>query len=360
MRKIIHIDMDAFYASVEQRDNPELRGKPVIVGGPPGSRSVVATCSYEARKFGIHSAMSSTRAHQLCPQAIFVPPRFRAYKDVSDIVRSIFLEYTDLIEPLSLDEAYLDVTVNKKNLCSATLLAREILQQIKERTGLTASAGVSYNKFLAKVASAYQKPHGLTVITPEQAAGFIDKLPVGKFYGVGKVTEKAMFTAGIRTGADLKKREKWELIKLFGKMGEFYYNICRGVDERPVVYDENYKSVGREITLAEDVSDLEEISAELQEIAADLSATLQKKNISGCCVTLKVKYEDFILNTRSRTVEQPVQQAGQILENALFLLRRTEAGRRKIRLLGISVSGLIDNSTELPRDEQLYLPFVFD
>jgi len=352
--------MDAFYASVEQRDNPDLKGKPVVVGGQPGSRGVVATCSYEARKFGIHSAMSATKAFQLCPQAIFVTPNFKAYKEASNQIREIFLEYTDLIEPLSLDEAYLDVTVNKKNLCSATLIAKEILQKINQRTQLTASGGVSYNKFLAKVASAYKKPSGLTVIPPEKALQFIEKLPVGKFYGVGRVTEKAMFSAGIRTGADLKNREKWELVKLFGKMGEFYYNICRGIDERPVYFDENFKSVGREITLEDDILDLEVISQILQEIADDVSASLQKQNISGRTVTLKIKYADFVQNTRSRTIPYPVQNSGQILENILFLLKRTEAGNRKIRLLGISVATLIDNSTELPRDEQLYLPFIFE
>lgn len=352
--------MDAFYASVEQRDNPDLKGKPVVVGGQPGSRGVVATCSYEARKFGIHSAMSATKAFQLCPQAVFVTPNFKAYKEASNQIREIFLEYTDLIEPLSLDEAYLDVTVNRKNLCSATLIAKEILQQINQLTRLTASGGVSYNKFLAKVASAFKKPSGLTVIPPEKALQFIEKLPVGKFYGVGRVTEKAMFSAGIRTGADLKNREKWELVKLFGKMGEFYYNICRGIDERPVYFDENFKSVGREITLEEDILDLEEISQILQEIADDVSASLQKQNISGRTVTLKIKYADFVQNTRSRTIPYPVQDSGQILENILFLLKRTEAGNRKIRLLGISISTLIDNSTELPRDEQLYLPFIFE
>jgi len=352
--------MDAFYASVEQRDNPELKGKPVIVGGQPGSRGVVATCSYEARKFGVHSAMSATRAYQLCPQAVFVTPNFKAYKEASRQIREIFLEYTDLIEPLSLDEAYLDVTVNKKNLCSATLIAKEILIEINKRTQLTASGGVSYNKFLAKVASAYKKPSGLTVIPPDKAVQFIEKLPIGKFYGVGRVTEKAMFTAGIRTGADLKQREKWELVKLFGKMGEFYYDICRGIDERPVFYDENFKSVGREITLEDDLTDLESISLILQEIADDLSASLQKQNICGRTVTLKIKYADFVQNTRGRTVPFAIRDAGQILENALFLLKRTEAGSRKIRLLGISISTLIDNSTELPRDEQLYLPFIFE
>ena len=254
-RKIIHIDMDAFFAAVEQRDNPELRGKPVIVGGDPGGRGVVATCSYEARRFGIHSAMSCARAYRLCPQARFVPPRFEAYRTVSLQIREIFHQYTDLVEPLSLDEAFLDVTDNKPAIQSATWVAQEILQKIKQVTGLTASAGVSYNKFLAKIASDMHKPDGLTVVTPEQAKAFIEVLPVRRFHGVGRVTEKRMQTLGILTGADLKKRPQQELDKNFGKAGQYYYQIARGIDLRPVLPNRVRKSIGKETTLSEDIAD---------------------------------------------------------------------------------------------------------
>jgi DNA polymerase-4 len=228
VRKIIHIDMDAFYASIEQRDNPKLKHRPVIVGGSPDMRGVVAACSYEARKFGIHSAMASSRAYRLCPAAVFIRPRFDVYRRVSEQIREIFLEYTDLVEPLSLDEAYLDVTQNKKGMKSATFIARKIKRKIHAKTGLTASAGISFNKFLAKVASDLQKPDGLTVVRPEQADGFIDRLPIGKFFGIGKVTEKKMIALGIKTGADLKKVDRVKLTEHFGKVGVYYYDIAHG------------------------------------------------------------------------------------------------------------------------------------
>ncbi|CAB1061728.1 DNA polymerase IV (EC [Olavius sp. associated proteobacterium Delta 1] len=260
LRKIIHLDMDAFYASVEQRDTPELKGKPVIVGGDPNHRGVVAACSYEARKFGIHSAMASSTAYKLCPDAIFIRPRFDVYKAVSSEIREIFHEYTNLVEPLSLDEAFLDVTENFKEMVSATLIAKEIKNQIYSRTGrLTASAGVSFNKFLAKVASDINKPDGITVVTPEMAASFIDRLPIRKFFGVGKVTEEKMIGFGIKTGADLKKYKKEKLIQIFGKSGNYFYNIAHGKDDRPVEPNRIRKSIGKETTLPEDIDDTDQM-----------------------------------------------------------------------------------------------------
>lgn len=255
-RKIIHIDMDAFYASVEQRDNPQLRGKPIVVGGNPDSRGVVATCSYEARRFGIHSAMSCARAYRLCPQVVFVRPRFDAYQKVSQQIREIFFRYTDLVEPLSLDEAYLDVTTNKPGIQSATWVAQNICNEIRQKTSLTASAGVSYNKFLAKIASDVKKPNGLTVVTPEEAESFIAQLLIRRFHGVGRVTEKKMQKLGILTGADLRQHSLAELNKNFGKAGQYYFNIARGIDLRPVMPNRIRKSIGKETTLSEDITDI--------------------------------------------------------------------------------------------------------
>jgi len=276
-RKIIHIDMDAFYASVEQRDHPQLRGKPVIVGGDPGSRGVVATCSYEARRFGIHSAMSSARAYRLCPQAIFVRPRFDVYRAVSAQIREIFHQHTDLVEPLSLDEAYLDVTENKQQIASATWVAREILQQIYKQTALTASAGVSYNKFLAKLASDIDKPAGLTVVTPEQAEAFIGQLPVRRFHGIGRVTEKKLLARGIASGADLRRCSLAELEHLFGSAGQYFYDIARGIDTRPVVPNRVRKSIGKETTLAEDCASVDQMLTILGGLADKVAVLLQGK-----------------------------------------------------------------------------------
>ncbi|MCU0285899.1 MAG: DNA polymerase IV [Acidobacteria bacterium] len=338
MRKIIHIDMDAFYASVEQRDRPELKGKPVIVGGDPNSRGVVATCSYEARKFGVHSAMASSIAYRLCPQGIFVRPRFDVYEVVSKQIREIFHRYTDLVEPLSLDEAYLDVTENKKNIPYAADIARTILKNIREETGLTASAGVSFNKFLAKVASDIHKPNGLTVVTPKNAAKFIDKLPIGKFFGVGKVTEKKMLELGIKTGADLKKKTRKELIQYFGKVGDFYYEIANGLDDRPVNPHRERKSIGQEQTLARDINDLSEMLAILEKLALGVEEYLKERLIKGRTITLKIKYFDFKSITRSITAPEPVCEAADIMKYIPGLLEKTEAGQRKVRLLGVSVS----------------------
>lgn len=351
-RKIIHIDMDAFYASVEQRDNPQLRGKPVIVGGRPDSRGVVATCSYEARRFGIHSAMSCARAYRLCPAAIFVRPRFDAYRLVSQQVREIFLSYTDLVEPLSLDEAYLDVTENKAEIRSATWVAQNIRAQIRQATGLTASAGVSYNKFLAKIASDVKKPDGLTVVTPEQAEAFIATLPIRRFHGVGRVTEKKMQRLGIRTGADLRLHDLDELNRYFGKSGLYYFNIARGIDLRPVVPNRIRKSIGKETTLGEDIADVSQMLTIIGDLADRVAAILKQKETSGLTLTLKVKYADFQIVTRSFSRDQPIDKAEEILALAEQLLKKTEAGQRSVRLLGVTVSHL---TTDIPADEHLQL-----
>lgn len=340
VRKIIHIDMDAFYASVEQRDFPEYRGKPVIVGGSPNSRGVVSTASYEARKFGIHSAMPTSQAYRLCPDGIFVYPRFDVYKEASNQIREIFNEYTDLIEPLSLDEAYLDVTENKAENPSATLIAMEIQRKVKEKTQLTCSAGVSYNKFLAKVASGFKKPAGLTLITPDKALEFIHALPIGKFYGVGSATEKKMKEIGINTGAELALLTEHDLVHLFGKAGHYYYQIARGIDEREVKPDRVRKSVGAENTFATDLTSIEDMHLRLEEVADTVERRLKKINTSGRTVTLKVRYSNFEISSRSLTLAHDVQDATDLLQIATSLLDQTEVDHRPVRLLGISVSNL--------------------
>ncbi|MCF6266482.1 MAG: DNA polymerase IV [Desulfuromusa sp.] len=355
-RKIIHIDMDAFYASVEQRDKPELRDKPVVVGGNPDSRGVVATCSYEARRFGIHSAMSCARAYRLCPQVIFIRPRFDAYREVSQQIREIFLQYTNLVEPLSLDEAFLDVTSNKPNILSATWVAQIIRQKIKNETALSASAGVSYNKFLAKIASDIKKPDGLTVVTPEQAEQFIGQLPIRRFHGVGRVTEKKMQNLGILTGADLRQHSLEELHKYFGKAGEYYFNIARGIDLRPVVPNRVRKSIGKETTLSEDSAEMGQMLTIIGDLAERVAALLQAKQTSGLTLTLKVKYADFQIVTRSISRQTPIASAEEILSLADGLLRKTRAGENAVRLLGVTISNL---TSDIPAAEtlQMELPF---
>ncbi len=358
IRKIIHIDMDAFYASVEQRDRPELKGKPVVVGGDPQSRGVVCACSYEARRFGVHSAMASARAFKLCPRAVFLRPRFDAYKAVSHTIREIFHDYTDLVEPLSLDEAFLDVTKNKKNMASATLIAREILRRIHDETGrLTASAGVSYNKFLAKVASDYHKPRGITVVTPEQAEAFMENLPIRKFFGVGKVTEKRMRALGVKTGADLKRMEREKLLSLFGKTGAYFYDIVRGRDNRPVRSHWIRKSMGKETTLRKDIDDKGRMLEILEGLAQKVGSLLKREDRKAFTVTLKVKYFDFKSVTRSITAKEPVEEAGAIMACIPALLNDTEAGKKKVRLLGVSVSNFLDDPSRVKKWRQLPLPF---
>ncbi len=331
--------MDAYYASVEQRDNPDYRGKPVVVGGSPvGRGGVVATASYEARKFGIRSAMSSKKALQLCPHVIFIRPRFEVYKETSRKIREIFFRYTDLIEPLSLDEAYLDVTEDKLQIGSALDIAKLIKISIKEECGLTASAGVSVNKFVAKIASDINKPDGLTFIGPSKVEAFMEKLPVEKFHGVGKVTAERMKAKGLHTGADLKKLSEAQLVKLFGKTGKFFYKIVRGLDDREVQPHRETKSVGAEDTFPYDLTEINEMEQELAKIAEILSDRLLKNRLKGRTITLKIKYHDFKLSTRSQSLSEGTSDLETILKTACDLLKASEPENRKIRLLGISLS----------------------
>jgi DNA polymerase IV len=352
-RKIIHIDMDAFYASVEQRDNPELRGKPVAVGWSL-ERGVVAAASYEARKFGVHSAMPSVTARRKCPALIFVMPRFDVYKAVSRQIREIFAEHTALIEPLSLDEAYLDVTENLPGIRSATELAGQIRAKIRVETGLTASAGVSYNKFLAKMASSERKPDGQFVITPRMGAGFVEKLPVARFHGIGPVTSARMERLGIRFGSDLKAQTMPFLEQHFGKAGPYYFWLARGIDERPVCADRVRKSIGAENTFMADLFTLEEARAALQPILEKVWQHCERTLIRGRTVTLKAKFADFQQITRSRTGQAPITTQAAIEEIVYPLLESLFPVRKGIRLLGVTLSSLGQQSAG--GQQQLRLP----
>ncbi len=341
-RKIIHIDMDAFYASIEQRDNPALKGKPVIVGGNP-HRGVVATCSYEAREYGIHSAMPCKTAYKRCPYAVFLRPRFDVYHKVSYQIREIFYKYTDLVEPLSLDEAFLDVTENKMNIKYATEIAKRIKRDIFEVTGLTASAGVSYNKFLAKLASDYKKPAGLTVITQDNAQEFLDNLPIRKFFGIGKVTQKVLKGIGIETGYDLRQLDINELESIFKNRGYLFYQLARGIDNREVEPHRERKSIGAETTLDEDL-DIEDeklinILDELCEEVADRAEYLEKK---GKTVVLKIKYNDFTQITRSLSVNNPISSHDEIRTNIYNLFKNLKHNHQSIRLIGVTLSNLVN------------------
>ena len=352
-RKIIHVDMDAFYASVEQHDNPELRGKPVCVGG--GQYGVVAAASYEARKFGVRSAMPGRMALEKCPQLIVVKPRFQRYKEISMQIREIFHEYTDLVEPLSLDEAYLNVTENKKGISSANDIAREIRRKIYEKTGLTASAGISVNKFLAKVASDYHKPNGQKTIHPTQILEFMEDLPIEKFYGIGKVTANKMHEMHIYKGADLKKKSLEELIRLFGKSGNYYYNVVRGIHHGEVKPHRIQKSVAVEETFWDNLLDEDAVFAQLKIISQELENRLSKKEIKGKTLTLKIKYKDFTQYTRSKTKEIYFQNSTEFYETAqkLWELRPFD---KPVRLLGLSLSNL--NTLEKKQvSVQLKIPF---
>jgi len=342
VRKIIHVDMDAFYASVEQRDNPDLRGKPLAVGGS-AARGVVAAASYEARVFGVHSAMPSVTAKRRCPGLIFVPPRFEVYKAVSQQIREIFAEYTALIEPLSLDEAYLDVTENLKKMMVATDIAMEIRARIKQTTGLNASAGISYNKFLAKMASDLNKPNGQAVITPKNGPGFVEALPVKKFHGVGPATAERMKMHGIETGADLKSKSLQYLTEHFGKSGPYFYGIARGIDERQVRPDRIRKSVGAEDTFAQDIDDLNLARAELRPLAEKVWRHCDTNRIAGKTVTVKIKYSDFSQATRSRTGTLPVSGVTDLFQAASDLLATVYPFRRPVRLLGVTLSSLTND-----------------
>mgnify|MGYP001813741206 FL=1 len=338
LRKIIHVDMDAFYASVEQLDNHDLRGKPVAVGGSE-KRGVVSAASYEARKFGVKSAMSGYLARQNCPNIIFVKPRFHRYKEVSLQIRKIFLDYTDMVEPLSLDEAYLDVTMNKKGNPSATLIAREIRQRIFNEIGLTASAGISINKFVAKIASDYNKPNGQKTVNPEEVVQFLEDLEIRKFYGVGKVTADKMYKLGVFTGKDLKRKSLEFLDSHFGKSGKHYYYVVRGIHNSAVKAERIPKSVGAERTFSENLSSEIFMLERLDHIARELEGRLKKSEIAGKTITLKIKYSDFTLQTRSKTLPYFVADKNLILETAKELLYQ-EKLENSVRLLGLSLSNL--------------------
>jgi DNA polymerase-4 len=353
VRKILHIDMDAFYASVEQRDNPELKGKPLAVGYP-AKRGVVAAASYEARKFGVRSAMPSVTAMRMCPALLFVAPRFDAYRAVSRQIHEIFSRYTDLIEPLSLDEAYLDITANLRGLPTAGTTATRIRADIRAETSLTASAGISYNKFLAKLASDQRKPDGQFTITPADGPAFIKALPVAKFHGIGPVTAEKMTRLGIVTGADLRARSRDFLIEEFGKAGIWYYAIARGEDDRPVEPDRPRKSYSSENTLLEDATDASVIEAEVRERAQEVWSWCQKNGTYGRTVTVKIKYGDFQQATRSKTLPTLVNTESAFIEVSLELIRSVFPVEKGVRLLGVALSGFPDtSSTQLSFNELL-------
>jgi len=353
-RKIIHIDMDAFYASVEQMDNPELRGKPVAVGGSE-NRGVVSAASYEARKFGVRSALSGVLAKKYCPEIIFVRPRFDRYKEISSKIHKIFHEYTDLVEPLSLDEAYLDVTKNKKGNPSASLLAQEIRSRIFNEVGLTASAGISVNKFVAKIASDYNKPNGQKTVNPDEVEAFLEDLPIRKFYGVGKVTTEKMYQLGIFTGTDLKSKSLEFLEKHFGKSGAFYYHVVRGIHNSEVKSSRIAKSVAAEHTFDVNLSSEIFMMEQLERIAGSLEKRLKRHNVSGKTITLKIKYSDFTQQTRSKTLPYFISDKSLIMENVEELLYQ-EKMKDSVRLLGISLSNL---NTEVKKAVVVQLKFTF-
>ncbi|MGE0180295.1 MAG: DNA polymerase IV [Sphingomonas sp.] len=344
VRKIIHVDMDAFYASVEQRDDPSLRGRPVAVGGM--HRGVVAAASYEARTFGVRSAMPSATALRRCPGLTFVKPRFEVYKDVSRQIRAIFADYTPLIEPLSLDEAYLDVTEDLQGIGVATEIAKRIRARIRAETGLTASAGVSYNKFLAKLASDQNKPDGLCVIPPGRGEAFVAALPVRRFHGVGPKTAEKMARLGIETGADLHAQSLAFLAHNFGSAGEYYYNLARGVCHRQVKPNRPWKSIGAEDTFFDDLSEEAALVAELDRISHTVWRRIGEKGLSGRTVTLKVKYQDFRTITRARSLDRPLSGREEFLEIGCALLRSVLPAEKGIRLLGLTISNLIENQAE--------------
>ena len=359
-RKIIHVDMDAFYASVEQLDNPALKGKPVAVGGSK-ERGVVAAASYEARKFGVRSAMPSTTAYHKCPSIIFVKPRFERYKEISDIIREVFHEYTDLVEPLSLDEAFLDVTSNKKGISSATLIAKSIRAAIFERTGLTASAGISVNKFLAKIGSDYNKPDGITLIGPEKVIEFLEQLKIEEFFGVGKVTAEKMNKNGIYTGKDLKQWSEEALRVLFGKSGGYYYGIVRGHDNRAVNPSRIRKSLGAENTFSYDLIELVDMKMKLEPIGHEVIKRIKKSNVSGKTLTLKIKFKDFTQITRSKTLNTAIVSFDQLMDTTYELLEQVKWNDfpEGIRLLGITCSNFENENEENQplQDMQLTLNF---
>jgi DNA polymerase-4 len=354
LRKIIHVDMDAFYASVEQRDNPDLRGKPVAVGGAR-ERGVVAAASYEARKFGVRSAMPSVTAKRQCPDLIFVKPRFEVYKEVSQQIREIFAEHTPIIEPLSLDEAYLDVTENLQGIPLARDVALAIRAKIKQETGLNASAGISYNKFLAKLASDHRKPNGQYVITPEMGPAFVETLAVGKFHGIGPATTARMNSLGLYTGTDMRNQSLEFMQANFGKAGTYYYWISRGVDNREVRANRVRKSVGAENTFSSDLTDFGTMLSELRPLIQKVWRHCEEMGARGRTVTLKVKFADFELISRSRTVSDVVGSYGALESASAELLRALFPLNRAVRLLGISISGFTVGEVQDPEQTALEL-----
>ncbi|MDC0357316.1 DNA polymerase IV [Oligoflexia bacterium] len=346
VRKIAHIDMDAFFASVEQRDNPEYRGRALIVGGQPDTRGVVAAASYEARTYGIRSAMSCARAYRLCPDAIFVKPRIGVYRRVSKAIMALLREHTDLVEPLSLDEAFMDLTSNKKGLRYASKVATEVRKKIFAQTGLTASAGVAPNKFLAKIASDINKPNGMKVILPEEVPDFLRTLPIRKIPGVGKVTEEKMLRMGIPSVGHLERKTKDELVKAFGKQGSWYYEIARGIDNRPVIPHRERKSIGAEDTFVEDTLDVALITEKIQKHVEKTVLRLRKSCKLARTVSLKVKYADFSLITRSTSLTHGTDDLDKISNAAIALMALTDIGKRPVRLIGVALSNLKDEGVE--------------
>src|SRR5262245_1461943 len=350
-RRIIHIDMDAFYASVEQRDDPDLRGKPVAVGGSADSRGVVMAASYEARAFGVRSAMPTVRAQRLCPQLLLVPPDFTRYRAASQQVMAILRSCTPLVEPLSLDEAYLDVTANEWHEPLATNVAKQLKARIREETGLTASAGVAPNKFLAKIASGWKKPDGLTVIAPERVEKFLQQLPVEALWGVGPVTAKKLRALGVERLVDVRTADEERLRRAVGSLAEWIKRLAYGDDPRPVVPDRPWKSRSCETTYSEDLREASEVRSEIDRLARRTAEMLSRKNLPARTVTIKVRYDDFTTVTRNHTAEAPTCDEDEIAGRALALLERTEAGRRPVRLLGVGAHGLTESSGAAARDE---------
>ena len=358
IRKIIHVDMDAFYASVEQMDNPELKGKPIAVGGSE-KRGVVSAASYEARKFGVKSAMSGIQAIRNCPELIFVKPRFDRYHEISKKIRAIFYDYTNLVEPLSLDEAYLDVTINKKGNPSASLIAEEIRERILKEVGLTASAGISINKFIAKVASNYNKPNGQKTVTPDEVNEFLEKLDIRKFYGVGKVTAEKMYQLGIFTGKDLKSKSEAYLESHFGKSGAYYYAVVRGIHNSDVKPNRVRKSLAAEHTFNENLSSEIFMLERLDQITNEVSKRLKKSKVAGKTVTLKIKYSDFTLQTRSKTLHYYISDKSLIFETAKDLLFQEKLSN-SVRLLGISMSNLNTETKKILEQKSISVQLKFE
>jgi len=358
IRKIIHVDMDAFYASVEQMDSPELRGKPLAVGGK-GKRGVIGAASYEARKYGVKSAMTGNLAEKLCPHLIFVPPRFERYSEISKQVKKIFFDYTDLVEPLSMDEAYLDVTQNKKGNPSASLIAKEIRQRIFDEVGLTASAGISINKFVAKIASDYNKPNGQKTVNPEEVIEFLEQLDIRKFYGIGKVTAEKMYQKGIFTGKDLKTKSAEYLEKYFGKSGKSYYYIVRGIHNSEVKPHRIRKSLAAERTFYDNLTSEVFMLEKLEHIAEEVAKRLDKSSVAGKTITLKIKYSDFTLQTRSKTLPYYVSDAAVILDTAKNLLYQNTLNE-SVRLLGISLSNLNTETRKKPETKSVSVQLKFE